>query len=98
MPTESSTRIKARVITVSAHRRQWMLRLPRHGPGRIAAHHGGTELRIFVNHLRRAGVMRRDPAMLRREAERDSDSEIRQRIHLPVEPGQGIRAATVGPG
>src|SRR4051812_25362613 len=42
-------------------------------------------------------MMRRDPAALRRKAERQRDVEILERAHLAVEPGVGVRTQAIGP-
>ena len=67
-------------------------------PGRVAAHHRGAEVGEFLGRPRRAGVVRLEPAVLRREAEGDGDIEVRQGLHLAVEPGERAGAETVGPG
>src|SRR5262245_64171694 len=67
-------------------------------PPDIALEHGGAEIGIFARIERRARVMRRDPPVLRREAEGDGDVERRQRLHLPVEPVERIGPEAVGPG
>ena len=69
------------------------------GIGRgVAANHCGTELREFFSHFGCARVVWKDPAVLGREAESNSHVKIRERLHLPVEPGERIRTETVGPG
>src|SRR5437763_3544207 len=64
----------------------------------VAAQHARAELDKFLVDLRRAGVMRGDPALLRGEAEGDGHVEGFEDAHHPVEPGSGIRAQAVGPG
>ena len=69
-------------------------------PGRaaIAPDHLRAEIGKLVGIQRRAGVMRRDTAMLGSEAESKGNVELRQRIHLPIEPIDRIGAETIGPG
>ena len=55
-----------------------------------SAYHGTAEFGEFGRHQRRAGMMRSDAAMFRREAESHRHVEVAQRIHLPVEPSQAF--------
>src|SRR5215217_8748848 len=103
MPTESRTRMMARVIGVprepGASRHYWRCEIA-FGRGRRAGvppDHGGTELGEFLLRQWSAGVMRGDPAVLGSEAERHRDVEVCECRHLAVEPGERIGAETVRP-
>src|SRR3712207_3344662 len=65
---------------------------------RIAPDHLCAELGEFLRHQRRTGVVRRDAAMLRREAEGDGNVELGERLHLPIEPVQRVGPEAVRPG
>jgi UDP-glucuronate decarboxylase len=65
--------------------------------GRIAPHHPRAELGELLGQLRRAGVVRRDAAVLGREAEGERHVEVFERAHLAVEPALGIGPEAVGP-
>src|SRR5436190_1788879 len=76
------------------------LDLPR-GDGaawRIASDHGVAELRELLRNQRGAGMVRHDPAVLRREAECYRHFEIGERFHLSVEPIERARPEAVRPG
>src|SRR4051812_32503319 len=63
----------------------------------VAFQHFEAELSVFFGNLRRAGVMRGDAAVFRREAEGHGDFEISERFHLAIEPGEGVGAIEIGP-
>src|SRR4051812_41035771 len=65
--------------------------------GRVAFNHFGAELRKLLRLPRCARVMRRDPAVLRRETKRQGHVKLGERVHLAVEPGARIRPTAVGP-
>ena len=67
------------------------------GLGAVAIDHRSAEIGKFIGIEWRAGVMRLDPPMLGREAERHRHLELRQRLHLPVKPGEGVGTEAVGP-
>src|SRR5215207_818572 len=64
----------------------------------VAANHGSAELSELFLDLRRARMMGSETAMLGREAEGDGHLEVGERLHLPVEPFESIRAKTIRPG
>src|SRR3546814_1243865 len=63
----------------------------------IAADHGGAEFGELLHRQGRARVVRGDAAVLRGEAEGHRDVELRQRLHLAIEPGERAGTEAVGP-
>src|SRR5689334_377240 len=97
MPTESSTRTKARMSGTHRFERAVIATHLRRSRGRIASDHRGAKVGELVWILRGAGVMRAQTAMLGRKAERNRHVEVGECIHLAVEPVERIRPETVGP-
>src|SRR5438046_528844 len=73
----------ARLLVGHLHR----LRLQRR---RIAGDHISAEVRKLLRIVRRARVMGTRAEVLRGEAEGDGDVEIRECLHLPIEPGKSV--------
>src|SRR5439155_24081950 len=64
---------------------------------RIASHHARTKICVLLRDEGWTGVMRRDPAVFRREAKRQGDLELFERVHLSIEPSLSVRAEAVRP-
>src|SRR3972149_212165 len=64
---------------------------------RIPFHHGRAEISELLRHPRRARMVRLYAACLRGEAEGQSDVEVLERPHLPVEPGEREWTVAVRP-
>src|SRR6266540_1079321 len=67
------------------------------GIAHVSAHHRPAEFRKLLLYLRRAGVVRSNPAVLRRKAKRHRYVERGECIHLPVEPSERVGSEAVGP-
>jgi len=81
MPTESITRTMARMLGSNL-----LFTLAKPTGRTVAINHGRAKVGELLRDEWRAGVMGRDAAMLRREAERHGHLEFGERVHLPVEP------------
>jgi hypothetical protein len=63
----------------------------------IAPGHGGAEISEFFGLLRRAGIMRADPAVFRGETKSKSNPKIFERSHLSIKPSEGVRTKRICP-
>src|SRR5438874_2497310 len=66
-------------------------------PRSIAPHHLDTEVRELFDALWRAGIVRHHATRFWRKAERQGHVELCERLRLPVEPRQRLRAQPIGP-
>src|SRR5690242_17860824 len=64
----------------------------------VPAHHCRAKLGELFWIPWRAGVMRGQSSVFRREAERNGHSKFIQRFHLLIEPRQRVRTEAVSPG
>src|SRR3954463_2757931 len=99
MPNESSTRTNARISKTRRFengglRHRLDLRLWR---PRVALHHRGAEFGELRRLPWRAGVVWKNAAMLRREAEGYREVQVAERVHLAIEPIECVRPEAVRP-
>src|SRR5687767_2972292 len=59
--------------------------------------HTSAEIGVLADHQRRPGVMRLHAAMFRREAKREGNVELSERLHLPIQQGVRVGPETIRP-